>query len=164
MTELPPLAAALRVDDTGLAAGPAALAPESRILTLDGALPVEHLYPGDKVITRHGARTLTDIAHVALEAGTPIVEVTRHALGGRPERDVWLPAAQRILIRDWRAAAIYGQAQACVPVGQLADGDYIRLSQLARDVTCFALHFGRPEVLYADGLELASADALTVGA
>jgi hypothetical protein len=164
MTDMPPLSAALRVADTGLATGPAALAPDSRILTLDGALPAEHLFPGDRVITRHGARALADIVRVTLAAGTVIVEVTRDALGGRPERDVWLPAAQRILIRDWRAAAIYGQAQACVPAGQLADGDYIRLARLSRDVTGLALRFGRPEVVYADGLELASADALAVGA
>ncbi|MBF9060131.1 hypothetical protein HKCCSP123_13170 [Rhodobacterales bacterium HKCCSP123] len=159
-----PLAAVLRADGVGLGDGPAALAPASMILTLDGTLPVEHLYPGDKVITRHGARALVGLDRVTLAAGTPIVEVTRNALGGRPDRDVWLPASQRILIRDWRAKALYGQAQVCVPAGQLVDGDYVRLARLDRDVTCFALRFGRPEVLYADGLELASADPLRVTA
>lgn len=164
MTDITPLAAALRVDDVARNDGPAAFAPASMILTLDGALPVEHLYPGDKVITRHGARALVGLDRVTLAAGTPIVEVTRNAFGGRPDRDIWLPAAQRILIRDWRAKALYGQPQACVPAGQLVDGEYVRLAQLDRDETCFALRFGRPEVLYADGLELASADALRVTA
>jgi hypothetical protein len=40
----------------------------------------------------------------------------------------------------------------------------IRLSELPADVTAFALRFGRPEVFYADGLELASADRLTIPA
>jgi len=164
MTDMTPIAAALRVDDVRPPDGPAALAPASMILTLDGTLPVEHLYPGDKVITRHGARALVAIDRVVMPAGTPIVEVTRNAFGGRPDRDVWLPAAQRVLIRDWRAKALYGQAQACVPAGQLADGEYVRHGQLDCEVTCFALRFGRPEILYADGLELASADPLTVPA
>jgi hypothetical protein len=164
MTDMTPIAASLRVDDVQPPELPAALAPASVILTLDGALPVEHLYPGDKVITRHGARALVAIDRIALPAGSPIVEVTRNAFGGRPDRDIWLPATQRILIRDWRAKALYGQAQACVPAGQLVDGDYVRLTRLAQEVTCFALRFGRPEILYADGLELASADRLTVPA
>ncbi|NKX44836.1 hypothetical protein HCU73_09555 [Roseibacterium sp. KMU-115] len=145
-------------------ASPVALAPGSTVLTLDGALPVEHLYAGDRLVTRHGARALVAIDRVTLPAGTPIVEMTRNALGGRPDRDVWLPAAQRVLIRDWRAKALYGQAQACVPAGQLVDGEFIRLAELEAEVTGFALRFGRPEVLYADGLELASADVLTVPA
>ena len=163
MTELSPLAAGLRVDDMG-ACSPVGLAPATTVLTLDGALPVEHLYPGDRVITRHGARALAAIERVVFPAGMAIVEITRNALGGRPERDLWVPAAQRVLIRDWRAKALYGQAQACVPAAQLADGEYIRVAALAAEVTGFALRFGRPEVLYADGLELASADALKVTA
>lgn len=163
MTDMTPIAAGLRVDDMG-AGTPMSIAPGTGILTLDGALPIEHLYPGDMVITRHGARALAGIDKIVLPAGTPIVEITRNALGGRPERDLWVPAAQRILIRDWRARALYGQAQACVPAGQLVDGDYIRHAVLTTEVTGFALRFGRPEVFYADGLELASADRLTVAA
>lgn len=163
MIHTTPFAAGLRVDDMG-AHTPVAIAPGTSVLTLDGALPAEHLYPGDAVITRHGARPLTGIDHVTLPAGTPIVEITQNALGGRPERDLWLPASQRILIRDWRAKALYGQAQVCIPSGQLVDGEYIRLTELTEDVTGFALRFGRPEVFYADGVELASADPLNVPA
>jgi hypothetical protein len=163
MTDMIPITAGLCVDDMG-AVTPMAIAPGTTVLTLAGALPVEHLYPGDKLITRHGARALAGIERVTLPAGMAIVELTQNALGGRPDRDLWLPAAQRVLIRDWRAKALYGQAQACVPVGQLADGEYIRLSDLAQDVTGFALRFGRPEVFYANGLELASADPVTMAA
>ncbi len=163
MIHTTPTAAGLRVDDMG-ASTPIAIAPCTGVLTLDGALPVEHLYPGDKIITRHGARALTGLDTILLPKGSLIVEIQRNALGGRPERDLWVPAAQLILIRDWRAKALYGQAQACVPAAQLVDGDYVKLSELAQDLTCFALRFGRPEVFYADGLELASADRLAVPA
>jgi hypothetical protein len=163
MTDTTSLAAGLRLGDLA-SAGPVALPPGTIILTLAGALPVEHLYPGDRLITRHGARPLLRIDSVDMPCGTPIVEMTRNALGGRPERDTWLPPAQRVLIRDWRAKALYGQAQACVPAGQLVDGEFVRLSELHHDATGFALRFGRPEVLYADGLELASADPLAIPA
>ena len=163
MTQLTHIAAALRVDDMGDVT-PVALAPAACVLTLDGALPIEHLYPGDKVITRHGARALVAIDKVVLPAGMAVVHISRDALGGRPDRDIWVPASQRILLRDWRAKALYGQAQACVPAGQLADGDFIRHAILNAEVTGYALRFGRPEVFYADGLELASADPLTVPA
>jgi hypothetical protein len=163
MNDMTPIAAGLRMDDMGQCS-PAAIAPGTTIVTLDGALPVEHLYPGDRLITRHGARALLAIDQVTLPAGTHIVMITKNALGGRPEKDLWLPAAQRVLIRDWRAQALYGQKQVCIPAGQLADGEYVRLDLLTEAVTGFALRFGRPEVFYADGLELTSADALTVPA
>jgi hypothetical protein len=163
MNDMTPIAAGLRLDD--IAHAPQmAIAAGTTVLTLDGALPVEHLYPGDKIITRHGARALSAIDRVTLPAGTPIVAITKHALGGRPERDLWLPATQPILIRDWRAQALYGQKQICIAVGQLADGEFLRHETLDEAATGFALNFGRPEVFYADGLELASADRLAVRA
>jgi hypothetical protein len=149
----------LHLDDFARA-GVAGLAADAQILTLDGALPVAHLAPGDRVITRAGARPITELAEVLLPTGTPLVEISENALGGRPDRAVWLPAAQRILLRDWRAKALYGQAQVCVPAGQLADGEYIRLVTSETPRRCYRIGFGRPEILYADGLELASADQL----
>lgn len=163
MTSITPIAAGLLVDALGTDS-PIAIAPGSAVLSLDGALPVEHLFVGDQIVTRRGAQALVRIEQVALAAGTPIVRITANALGGRPDRDLWMPAGQRILIRDWRAQAIFGQKQACVPAGQLVDGEYIRLDALPEAVTGFALHFGRPAVFYADGLELASADRLGVSA
>lgn len=35
------------------------------VLTMDGALPVEFLSPGDRIVTRAGARVLRDIRHDA---------------------------------------------------------------------------------------------------
>ncbi|MGB8622907.1 MAG: Hint domain-containing protein, partial [Paracoccaceae bacterium] len=37
------------------------LAQGSVVLTLDGALPIEFLTPGDRIITRNGARTLRGV-------------------------------------------------------------------------------------------------------
>jgi hypothetical protein len=39
----------------------AGLAPGTIVFTLDGALPVEVLVPGDRIVTRSGARVLKEV-------------------------------------------------------------------------------------------------------
>jgi hypothetical protein len=54
------------------------------------------------------------------------------------------------------AKALYGRDVAMVAAQRLADGDYIRRETVA-EVRLFTLRFGRDEVIYAGGLELACA-------
>ncbi len=76
------------------------------VRTLDGLLPVDFLTPGDRIVTRAGARRLTSVAVVArrqvdlvrLKAST-----MRH---DRPEQDLLLSPGQPVIIRDWRARAL----------------------------------------------------------
>ncbi len=128
----------------------------SQILTLAGQLPVEHLVPGDRIITRNGARSLANVAWSKRTSGTPIIHMSQDALGGRPNRDTWLLPDQPILVRDWRAQALWGVAQARVPAARLVDGDYVRHGALTEDTTVFHLIFDAVEIVYVDGLELAS--------
>jgi hypothetical protein len=128
------------------------------VLTLDGALPVEHLAPGDRIVTRAGAQRLSGIA-VAGTAEVPLVRISARALGhDRPSEDVILPASQPVLLRDWRARALFGQDQAVVPAGRLIDGSYIR-AETGVALRLYRLTFERPAVLYAGDLELASTPA-----
>ena len=60
----------------------AGLAPGTQVLTLDGAIPVEFLNPGDRVITRCGVRTLKAVMRHNLPEGTSLVRVSADALGG----------------------------------------------------------------------------------
>ncbi len=144
--------------------GPSGFPPGTTILTLDGALPVEALYPGDKVITRDaGAQPLLAIRRMTVLPDMRMVHVTRDALGGKPERDVILPAGQRVLIRDWRSQALYGTPAARVPLSRLVDGEHIRWSDTAPEAL-IALHFGHDHIVYADGLELFSAAPLVAAA
>ncbi|MFZ7093377.1 Hint domain-containing protein [Primorskyibacter sp. 2E233] len=133
-----------------------ALTAGTVVLTLDGALPVEFIAEGDKVITRDSGiaivrqvrRTKVQMKTVAIKAGS---------LGNtRPDRDAVLPAAQEILIRDWRAEALFGASQALVPASRLVDGEFIR-DIGTREVEVVELIFDAPHILYADGLEVASA-------
>jgi hypothetical protein len=132
------------------------------VMTLDGALPVEHLSPGDRVVTRAGVRRLAAVT-VTVVRDAAMVAVAPGALGhDRPDRALMLPAAQPVLLRDWRAQAMYGAPAALVPVGRLADGTFLEHRTVA-EVRLFALHFDAPAVAYADGVEVGCAP-LTVDA
>jgi Hint domain len=131
------------------------------VLTLDGAMPVEFLVPGDRIITRDGARLLraVDVAEVT----GSVVRIGARTLGhDRPEGDVVVGVDQGILLRDWRAKAMYGASQAVVAARRMADGEMIRVED-ATDLRLFTLSFDTPAVIYAGGLELACA-AVTVDA
>jgi len=134
------------------------------IYTLDGALAVEALYPGDRVITRDaGAQTLLDIRRHKVPTGTPMVRVTGDALGGKPTQDTVLPGTQRVLIRDWRAQALYGTPAARVPLSRLVDGEYLHWAEDGPQAL-LSLHFAHTHIVYANGLELFSADPVAVNA
>jgi hypothetical protein len=134
----------------------------TRVMTLDGALPVEHLTPGDRVVTRDGVRRLTAVT-VTVARDAAMVAVAPGALGhDRPDRALLLPAAQPVLLRDWRAQAMYGAPAVLVPVGRLADGTCI-VDRTVPEVRLFALHFHAPAVVHADGVEVGCAP-LTVDA
>ncbi len=126
------------------------------VLTADGALPVEHLDAGDRIVTRSGMRVLRGVS-VQLVHRAAMVRIGADTLGvGRPADAVLVAPGTGILIRDWRARALFGTAQAMVPARRLVDGALIRTEAMS-DVRLFALHFDRDEVIYAGGLEIGCA-------
>lgn len=136
--------------DTGLIQG-------TVILTLDGEMPVEFLSVGDKLITRdsgmskvvHIQRSTRPVHQIALSAGS---------LGHtRPERDALLAGDQMVLIRDWRARAMYNSDVALVAARSLLDGEFITDQGLVT-TTLYQIFCDGPHILYADGLELSTAD------
>lgn len=132
------------------------------VLTLDGELPVEFLTPGDRIVTRSGARRLRGLGVERL-ARADLVRIGAGALGhDRPEAELVLGAGQPVLVRGWRAKALFGAAQALVPVARLVDGSYVR-REARREAILFTLEFDRDEVIYAGGLEL-GCPAVTVPA
>ena len=136
--------------DTGLVQG-------AHLLTLDGEIPVEYLSIGDKVITRdtgiskvlHIQRTTRQVPMIGLAAGS---------LGHtRPERDAFLAADQMVLIRDWRARAMFNSEVALVAARSLVDGEFIT-DLGAQETTLFQIFCDGPHILYCDGLEVSTAD------
>ncbi|MEO8244222.1 MAG: Hint domain-containing protein [bacterium] len=124
------------------------------VLTLEGEMPVEFLQPGDRVLTRAGARRLLQVS-VSVVQNARVVKVSHGTLGvDCPAEDVTVSAGQQILVRDWRAKALAGAPQAMIAASKLADGEYIRAETVA-EARFFSLSFDDDAVIYAGGLELA---------
>ncbi len=141
-------------------AGGAGLPPAAGMLvgtmvrTLEGVLPVEYLAPGDRIVTRSGKRRLASVSVVARKM-VDLVRIRASTVGhDRPDQDLFLSPGQPVVIRDWRAQALYGVPAAAVPAARLADGEFVCL-ETHRNVRLFTLRFDDEEVIYAEGLELA---------
>ena len=133
-------------DGAGLAAG-------TLIRTLDGLLPVEFLAPGDRIITRSGARRLVSLS-IQDRRNILAVRVCASTLDrDLPEKDLILGPNQGVLVRNWRARAFHGTDQAVIPAIRLVDEEFIRLER-HRTLRLFTLRCAEDEVIYAQGLEL----------
>ncbi|MFN7224357.1 MAG: Hint domain-containing protein [Paracoccaceae bacterium] len=123
------------------------------VLTLMGAMPVEFVSPGDRIITRAGARTVTSV-EIAVVKDARMIRISEGVLGkDRPEADTIVTPSQPIVIRDWRAKALAGIDQAVMAAERLADGEYIRAEVMA-EARIVTLRFADAQTIYAAGLEL----------
>ncbi|MBM2292903.1 Hint domain-containing protein [Sulfitobacter pseudonitzschiae] len=131
------------------------------LLTSDGEIPVEYLSAGDRIISRNaGLVTLKAVSTTRITSAA--VAIAAGSLGQkRPETNVILPAAQQVLVRDWRAKALAGATQAVLPAGCLIDGEFIT-DLGVRTMTLIQLGFDAPHVVYADGMELSVPAMVTV--
>ena len=125
------------------------------LLTMQGERRVDALAIGDRVITRDsGVATIRSVS--VQRASAHSIRLRAGSLGHtRPDRDVLLPSGQPVLVRDWRAPAMFGARQAMVPVHRLRDDEFVTDAG-TRDMTLHTLYFDAPHILYVDGLELAS--------
>jgi hypothetical protein len=137
--------------DTGLLQG-------TMLLTLDGEMPVEFVSIGDKLITRDSG--ISKVTHI--QRSTREVHAIAFAAGSlgdkRPERDAVLAGDQMVLIRDWRARAMFNSERALVAARTLIDNEFVTDLGL-RETTLIQVFCDGPHILYADGLELGTADA-----
>ncbi len=132
---------------TGMVAG-------TRIRTLDGILPIEFLEPGDRIVTRAGARKLAAVSILKRRA-IDLVKIRASTVGhDRPENDLLLAPGQPVIVRDWRARALYGCDVIAIPAARLADGEFV-LRETHTHVRLFTLRFAEDEVIWAENLELA---------
>src|SRR5690606_26039100 len=136
------------------------------IATTAGAVAVEDLVPGMKVLTSEGAEhTITWIGSMTLypaqsvpraETAT-LTRITADAFGhGRPMPDVVLGPRARLLIRDGRCRNVVGGDTALAPVRSFVDGVSIIEVTPAAPVTVFNLVLDRHAAVRAAGLEVES--------
>lgn len=131
---------------------------DARIVTLDGLRAVQDLRPGDRLVTRGaGAVPVRGIQQHSIV--TRAVYILAGSLGHRqPDRDTLLPAAQSVLVRDWRAR-VFGKSDSMLVTARvLVDGEYVRDIGFM-PLTLYRIYCDRPQIIYADGMELGTADA-----
>lgn len=131
------------------------------IETVDGPVPVEELTPGDRVRTVDGpARTLRWIgsrrvgaAELAADPALRPIRIATGAFGaGRPARDLRVSPQHRILVGDWRAELLFGEAEVLVPAKALLNDRTVRVDHTAGEVEYFHLLFDGHEIIYTEGL------------
>lgn len=137
--------------------GLSGLLHNARVVTTSGIRTVQKLSAGDRIISRgNGAVTIKRIE--CLSIVTRAVYIVAGSLGhSRPEADTMLPTAQTVLIRDWRARAWSGQHALIQQAGDLVDGEFIRDLGL-QPLTLYRIFCTAPQIIYADGLEMGTAD------
>ena len=137
---------------------PTGLVPGTLVATEDGDMPVEFLLAGDRIVTANGLVELRGMSSlqaleaemVVIDAAAPVGEAPRN---GAP---VVVPAHQQVLVRDWRAMILHGQAQMLTRAASLVDDVLVRRETRATQ-RLIRLHFDTPQVVRAGGLDLACA-------
>ena len=129
------------------------LCADTIILTMDGELPARDIAPGDRIITRDaGMAVLLGVRRKRVTCDA--VQIKAGSLGHKsPPGDIILPCGTEILIRDWRAQALYSSVQKLVPAQDLQDGEFVTLLP-AQELEIIEFVFDTPHVIYAGGLEV----------
>ena len=134
--------------------------PGTQIWTEDGALPVEHLFAGDRVAVMGGGfATLRAVTRLRA-LGAEVVVLPPGILPGL-EAPLTLPAAHPVLLDDWRAQIVFGQTAVRSRAGVLAERPGARMER--RPVqTLIRLDFDRPQTIRANGLWLGCGSARAI--
>ncbi|MDP3959366.1 MAG: Hint domain-containing protein [Pseudorhodobacter sp.] len=133
----------------GLAAG-------TMVLTLAGSVRVEDLRPGDRLITRSGARALRAL-HIQPRHDAAMILIPAGALGAeQPIQNIRLSPDQQILFpaRPNHETDTDAARPALVSADRLADATGTGSATIT-DQRLYVLELADAAVLYVDGLQLA---------
>ena len=140
----------LPVPLVGNSSRPSGLVAGTLIRTEAGELPVEYLLAGDMIETVNNG--LVELRGTSLAEARDI-DVVRFS---RPDGDLIVPISQQVLVNDWRAQILHGQDAMLTPASSLVDDHAVTRHKIER-LRLIRLHFDQPQVIWADGLEVASA-------
>lgn len=139
--------------------------PGTRIRTAQGDVAVEDIREGDRVQTKDngvqevrwiGAKRVSGARLYAMPELRP-VRLRAGALGtDRPDGDLLVSPAHRLLVTGARARALFGEAEVLVAARDLIDDNRITRDRSVTCVTYIHLLLDRHEVVFANGLETES--------
>jgi Hint domain-containing protein len=137
----------------------------TKIVTEFGKVAVESLKQGDRVMCGDGQ--LRPIRWMASRhvSGFELMEnpefrpirIRKGALGdSRPTADLCVSPQHRILVNDWRAELLFGEAEVLVPAVHLTDDKNITRDHRATEVTYYHFMFDEHQTVWSNGLETES--------
>ena len=122
-------------------------------MTADGALPVDFLEAGQRVLTRSGMRILRSVDQHRYSG--PAICIEAGALDhNRPEQTLILPAHAPVMVPDWREVSLFGRKRIVVEAAALVNATTILPADTV-SMRLYDLRFDAPEIVHAEGLELA---------
>ena len=127
-------------------------AEDSHILTNTGEVRVQHLRPGDKVLTRdNGYQKIRWIGRTKVSGTGSFAPVTISAGTFGNERDLRLSPQHRVLLCDWRAELMFGEYEVLVPAKHLTNLEGI-YTVPCDEVEYFHILFDQHEVIFSEGI------------
>ena len=133
----------------------------TRIETPIGPIPVEQLKTGDLVLTADGdahavlwqSRQSYSSRQLQNNPGLQPILIRKDALAhGLPAADLLISPNQRVLIDDWRAELMFGEAGVLVSAVALIDDNQIRRAAIQSEVTYHSLLLEDHRIVAAEGL------------
>ncbi|GGW30899.1 hypothetical protein GCM10011452_19220 [Gemmobacter lanyuensis] len=147
------------------AGGVICFTPDTRIATPEGPRLIQHLRPGDSILTRDngpqpilwtGHRRMTGARLYAMPHLRPI-RFRAGALGsGRPEDDLLVSPQHRMLVQGPAARALFNEAEVLVAAEDLLNDRSIVVDHALREVTYVHILLERHNIVFANGMETES--------
>lgn len=139
--------------------------PGTRLATPEGPKLIQSLHPGDLVLTKDdgpqeilwtGHRRMSGARLYAMPHLRPI-RFRTGALGqGRPDPDLVVSPAHRMLIKGSAAQALFGTSEVLVRAEDLVNDTTIAVDHALREVTYVHILLGRHNIVFANGIEAES--------
>lgn len=139
--------------------------PGTRIATPDGPRLIQTLEPGDMVLTKDdgpqpilwsGSRRMSGARLYAMPHLRPI-RLRSGAMGqDRPDPDLIVSPAHRILVKGPGALSLFGTSEVLVKAEDLVNDTTILLDHSLREVTYIHILLDRHSIVFANGIETES--------
>lgn len=139
--------------------------PGTRLATPEGPKLIQSLRPGDMVLTKDdgpqeilwsGHRRMSGARLYAMPHLRPI-RFRSGAFGqGRPDPDLLVSPAHRMLIKGPSSQALFGTSEVLVRAEDLVNDTTIAVDHALREVTYVHILLGRHNIVFANGIETES--------